>query len=600
MLARSMLARPRAALVAIVLATIVGGTLRLGTVGWGMPLVLHVDEKGFVMWEAIATEWRGLVQGDYRPDSSTYGPLVFGLAVVVKWAMYGGPDEARPIAERFATAGEYHRASFDAAVAPGAPYSLADWTLRMRTISALLGTLAILLLARAAWRLAGPTAGAVAALITAMAPGLVQVSHFYTSDALVVPEIAMLADACVLLLCGGGTGAMAYAAVALGLIALTKMPGVLVGLAIPFSIAWARSPALPPAGTRPWQRRLMRSLRASVAARTFAIVLGAGAVFALAQPWLFDGRGLPTGDGNTNGLWVLASFFQEREFPWHDWRFTYNDQLPFLYWLVTIFPYALGGPVAIAGYLGVLRAWSHDIPSRLCARLALPSFLLIGGWATMTIRHGLPVVPGLVLSASLVLSRALSRGEWWQRALATGSLVWLTVYGLAWAAMFVEEDPRILSGRWLAAHADDGDVVVVDPESSYTAVLGDNAEWIGVPDFEMPRLSARRLWSTFPANDLASEHAAEMLRGARFVVVGDFYRRRAVHFSAATRAPEHARFYADLFDGRTEFALAAHFDRRPHLGPIWFDEESAETLSVDFDHMPVWIFERRSTGRPAP
>lgn len=594
-------ARSRFALAAIVLATVVGGALRLGTVGWGMPLLLHVDEKGFVLWEAIGMEWEGLVHDDFRPRASVYGPLVYGLAIGVKWAMYGGPDEARPVAERFANAGEYHRACFDARVEPTAPYSLADWTVRMRTISALLGTLAIVLLARAAWRLGGRRAGAIAAVITALAPGLVQVSHFYTADALLVPEIAMLADACVLLLLGGGAGAILYAAVALALIALTKLPGVLVGLVLPFAIAWSRAHrGTPPAAATPWLRRATRWLRASASARTIAVCLGAGVLYALAQPWLLDGRGPAAGEGNRSGLWMLAAYFQEREFPWHDWRFTYNDQQPFLYWLVTIFPYALGGPVAIAGYLGIARAWRPDVPSRFAALLALPSFLLVGAWGTLTIRHGLPVLPGLVLGASLVLARALGRSEPWRRAVAGGSLAWLTIYGLSWAGMFLEEDPRILAGRWLGAHAADGDVVVTEPEPSYTAVLGDNGDWIGMPDFEMPALTTRRLWSTLPANDVAYEHATAMVRGARFVVVGDFYRRRAAHFTAHTRAPEHARFYRELFAGETEFELVAHFDRRPRLGPISFDEEGAEALSVDFDHMPVWIFERRAEGAGPP
>jgi hypothetical protein len=599
--------RSRQVLVAgalVAAATVLGGLARVGSADWGLPVSFHVDEKGFVLWEAIGAEWRGLTSGDYRPNASVYGPLVYELAIGVKWLRYGGPETARPIAARYPDPAHYHQRAFDA-LDPDAPYSFADWTEDCRTLAGLLGTLAILLLTRAAWRLGGPWAGASAAVIAAFAPGLVQVGHFYTADALLIPEIAMLLDACALLVTGGGAGAALYAGVALGLIAATKMPGLLLGLALAWALAWspAASHGALAGGSAARRSRWLRWIGAGLTGRFALAMLAAGLVYVAVQPWLLDGRGPPEGAGNRSGLWMLGTYFAEREFVFYDWRFTYNDRTP-AYWLSTILPYALGVPVLLAALaplgtsmarrlgLGAPLGWS--VGSGRLVRLglvaALPSFLLVAGWGVLTIRHVLPAVPGLVLCAAAVLGAALDRKDA-RRALGAGVLGHVTLYGAAWSLMFAEPDPRLLAARWLAEHARDGDVVVTEPEANYSAPLGLNEDWMGVPGFAMPRLRPLRLWAGWPSDEELPEHVDGMLRHARFVVIGDFYRRRGLDPSAHARAPRHAVFYEALLAGRTGHRLVASFERAPTLGPLRWDESGAEALSVDFDHMPVWIYE---------
>jgi hypothetical protein len=163
--------------------------------------------------------------------------------------------------------------------------------------------------------------------------------------------------------------------------------------------------------------------------------------------------------------------------------------------------------------------------------------------------------------------------------------------------MFAEPDPRLLAARWLAEHAHDGDLVVTEPEPAYTAPLGLNEEWMGVPPFPMPHLRVLRLWAGWPSDAALPAHVDGMLRRARFLVVGDFYRRRGLDPCARERAPLHARFYEALIAGETGYQRVASFEREPTLGPLRWDESAAEALSVDFDHMPVWIYEREGEYR---
>jgi hypothetical protein len=115
----------------------------------------------------------------------------------------------------------------------------------------------------------------------------------------------------------------------------------------------------------------------------------------------------------------------------------------------------------------------------------------------------------------------------------------------------------------------------------------------------------RRLFTRRPNDAVLDTHLRRTLARARFVVVGDWYHRRARHPSAAARAPLQRAFYEDLFAGRLGFRVVASFPRAPRFpdtdwGYVW-DERDEEALSVCFDHMPVTIFERvPESEAPAP
>jgi hypothetical protein len=88
-----------------------------------------------------------------------------------------------------------------------------------------------------------------------------------------------------------------------------------------------------------------------------------------------------------------------------------------------------------------------------------------------------------------------------------------------------------------------------------------------------------------------------MLGDARYLVVGEFYLRRGLHPEARERARDQARFYRALLEGETGYQLVASFPRAPCLGPLCWDESDAEILAVSFDHMPVYVYERRQEYR---
>ncbi len=603
--------RRASTLAALVVAAsvVVGGIARVSSADWGLPYLLHVDEKGFVLWEVAAVEWRALRQDDWRPRTTTYGPLLYSSAVLLKWACFGGRAHAAEVAARYPDAWSYTMGAFGAE-GSDAPSSWSEYVHALRLAGAFAASLAVLLLALAAWRLEGPAAGAVTAACSAACVGLLQASHYYTTDSLVIVQIAFLLHAAARLATGGGLGSAIYAGVSLGAILGTKMSGGLLGAVLPAALAYG--PLWQPQTARRALPRLITSralrwLGTPLSPRLLVAVGVAVLVYFLVCPWPFTAPELYFDvPGNRSGAEVLRSQYRDTDYPFEDWRFTYNDTPRWLYVAAPVLTYALGGPLLGACVLGLLRGLTRRRALDAIAIAAVvPTFLLVGSWGVKTIRYALPCVPGLLLAGGPLLARWLAtpvvqRTRRQALPVAFAGLAALVLahtfaWGAAFALVFTRPDPRVAASRWLAARVRPGDVVVTEPESAYTAPLGEDADRIGLdPRFPFPpALRSRRLWDRPLAPHEVATHVDVRLRDARFLVIGDFYRRRAEHPRARSRAASQAWLYRALFRGETAYRRVATFDATPRLGPLRFDERDAETLSVDFDHMPVWVFERR-------
>lgn len=578
---------------AVVLALVAAAIARLGTVDWDAPFRFHVDELGFVFWVAAHAEWRGFVLGSFEPTVTTYGPLVYELALAIKWLL-SGTAQAREAAQSAADGWAYLAVLDDPAQTP---LTMMQWIRAMRVVSACAGVLTVGLVARASRRLAGPEAGAITAWLSALAPGLVQVSHFYTPDGLLLCFEALVLDAASVLVSARSRSAALAAGVGIGLILATKMTGALVALMVPW--------ALIVRGHDLGASRGGRLVRAAFAEETWLAVAASLVVFALFNPWAIE-RGpayFSSGSGPTSGAFMLGTLY-ETDFGFYDWRFVYRDEPRGWTFFTSLVPYAVGWPATLAAFAGLVGGPRR---ARLLAWGALlPTAALVSGWTVLTIRYALPLVPPLVVSAGAWL------GELWNRAnggalrgafrsrRAAGverSMVALVLAaslarGFAWSAMFLDDDPRTQASRWIAAHARAGDVVVTEPDLPYTAPLGAPDEPTGAPPYPMPRLIVRRLFAGGVLDASLPAHLERTLSDARFLVVSDWFLRRARSPSARWVSPGHAQFYEALLAGRTGFVEVARFERVPRLGPLRWDESREEQLAVCFDHCPVRVFER--------
>lgn len=577
----------RSAVIAITLALIFGAVARVGTVRWGDPYLLHVDERGYVMLQAAATEWRGLKRNDWRPRITTYGPVLFATALGVKWTFLGGIDAARRDVAHHSDAEAYVDATYRShANTP----DLVGWTHLCRLLLAWLSSLSLVAFARASWLMGGPRVAVFATWLAAASAGLIQQAHFFTSDGLAIVEIGFLMHACALMMKRPRIGPAVYAGIAMGLLAATRLSAAFLLIAVPVAIAAAPGARGVFSPASPLSHGALRILGALISLRFWVFAATTRLVMTLLNPWSVFQRDLyesvPTA---LRGSFVLNTQYTDHDYTFYDWRFSYNDRIDHIYELTAVLPWALGTLALLAAIGGLLSSARRTAwPARVALALSLPTFLFVGEWGVKTIRYSTPIFYALCLAAALGLETLARRGRRsWLGSLLIGlTLISTIAWGGAYTWTMTKEDPRVAAGRWLASQIEADDIIALEPETAYSAVWGDRPEAFRAGQVVY-------LWRTNPEQAEISSHLQERLSVARYLVVGDWYRRRATHPRAPARAPGQAIFYEALFAGTTGFELVATFDNTPSIGPLRFDERGAEALSVCFDHMPVWIFERR-------
>jgi hypothetical protein len=536
---------------ALVLSAVVlaGLALRVRGLDWGLPWALHIDERLFVVAQAIQLE-RSLVAADGVPDPaiSSYGILPLWLLVI-----------ARKLFLPWAAAG-------DGPPVFGDPF--AATVLIARWISALWGTATILLAARWARRWGAGSGLAPAALVAGF-PALVQASHFGTVEAPLVGLMAAGMLAAERLAERPGAARAAAAGVLLGLCVSVKAPGAVL--------------ALP----------MLHAARAGAAdgrVRRAVIVIGVAAALALL---LNPGLLAPRDPGERTGEHMTLAGNLSRAYSgeFHDWTLPYADDLPVWTELTRVLPYAVGivpELLALAGLAVVARRRSPcDVRLLL---LLLPILALVFPARVKTVRFLLPAVVPLAILASEAVFAIGWRAPRLGAPLAVAVCALTLLHGAAFSAVFVPPDSRVAAARWLDENAGPRDIVVVEDPPGYGPPIGSPSG--GIP---RPALRYEILWRGFYAiherldDDARRGHIEDVLRRADILVLSEGHREE---FTTAGLRPVEAKFYADLDAGNLPFEKVRVFKTYPRLGPLVLPDDGAEVLMRIFDHPRIEIWRR--------
>ena len=294
--------RPSAFTLAVILAP--AALLRFIALGAGIPFNIGVDEP-----EIMSRVVQMMRSGDFNPHFFDYPGLYFyvQLGVAVLRFLAG------------ATLGQW--SALD-------QVETSDFYLWGRAVTALFGTLTVLLVYRIGMRW-GARHAALAAGLMAVMPLHVRESHFVLTDVPVTFFVAL-----TLLLTLGAheqerAASFAWAGAAAGLAAATKYPGGLV-LVVPLIAVWMTL------GTKP--SRLVGSL---------AVLGGAAAAFLVAAPYtILD---LP---GFLNGYAHLAGYYAPKRLPEPAWLTYYKHLSRSMDWpafLLVLTGLGLGAVRAIRG-----------------------------------------------------------------------------------------------------------------------------------------------------------------------------------------------------------------------------------------------------------
>jgi hypothetical protein len=446
-------ARALSAPALIGLIVLVGGALRLWTIGDGLPYNVGQDEPDVVS-RAVGM----MKTGDYNPHFVDYGGLTFYLHLVVACVrfLYG------------AMRGEW--ANLDQAWD-------GEFFLWSRVATALIGTLTIYIVYRAGVRWNARVA-LVAALAMALHSGLVRESHFALTD---TPLTFFVACALLLSLAAGEQHRMRWfllAGACAGFAAAVKYPGI-VALLMPIGAAIT-----------------VPSVRAKSAA-VAGTLLGAAVAFSAGAPYsLID---LP---GFLNGFAALMQHYNKTTSA-ADQAITALKYLAGGFTLTSarIDPYRLSAWPAAALLLVGLAVIARDLrrrDRRAVALVVLPFplayFWFVAHQSLLFARYLMPVLPvvclGLALGIDVVRDAAMAR---WRDVRWSRRLIWIvpavvlagTAFdSVSWNWSRRAPDTAEAAARWILDHVDRRDPIVIE------------SMWVRLPpEFQSRnelRLSSRR------------------------------------------------------------------------------------------------------------
>lgn len=405
----------------LLLAILIGGTLRLYDLNWDQGALYHPDER----WITMVTTGMSMPTsiGEFLdPAQSPLNPY-YGHDTVTKQVVERVTNPATEMT--VAEAQKYIPQAVPGMVVPvevATPRTFAYGTLPVyvtravstvmakfdpvwtdydhtplvgRAISGLLDTAAILLVFLIGQRFWGKRAGALGALFYALTVLSIQHSHFYTTDITVNFFILLTVFFATSLARSGDWRSGFLAGGAAGMALASKFSAAPVLLLIPlalliYRLGWGRDAA---------EQDRRRTI--SVAA-VLASVIGFLLLLFIFQPYTFlDPNGLIKSINEQNQILVSGQV---------DVPYTrqYINTTPYIYFLDQTVRWAMGLPLgltALGGWLLllVLAVRKRSTGAILLLAWMLPYFLITGRFHAKFLRYMLPLLPFLALAAAVLL-----------------------------------------------------------------------------------------------------------------------------------------------------------------------------------------------------
>lgn len=574
---RRLVNRPSPVTLALIALLVAAFALRVYRLDWDEGRLLHPDELHIVDVAAtrIEFEWPPDFDNLFDPAASRLNPRS------------DDPVTGRP---RQYAYGALPLLVTDLTATVMTSVTGTDWTLYFgrvhkvgRALSAALDTATVLLVYLLGRRLLDRRVGLIAATLYALAPLSIQLSHFFTTDSWLSFFVAL-----TLLLTMRATeserlGHFGVAGAACGLALATKgsvfaLPLVIcLGTFLVGRRRWR---------TGDWLSDVIVSVASRIAVAGAACILGFALFepYALARPSVYIDQ-LRIQSGIVRGT-LDVPFTRQ-----------YVSTSPFFYQVEQLVRWGLGpvaGVLCLAGIVLLLRR----TVTRPSASLILMSvwFLLQGLIVvlpeTKFLRYAAPLLPALAVAGGLALE-TLRRGSvrlvgtratW---AVVGAALIGVLFWSASFSSVYAAPHTRLEASRWIYDNVPNGSVLGVETwDDSLPVTFGTGlTAW----DFQY-RAVPVDLYGDRPPEDVAAELYDDLSQVDYLVVASNRVERGVARLP--WRYPVQNRYYDLLTSGQLGFRQVAEFHRYPGIGPLRFDDHSADESFINYDHPEVRIYKK--------
>lgn len=412
--------------VALLLAILVGGALRLYNVNWDQGYLFHPDERMILMTiGGLALPWP-LDWDLLLSPQSPLNPHFFAYGSLPLYLLKG-------VAHLLALV-QANLSDFEHIRLVG------------RSISAIFDTALIALVYVLGSRLYDRRTGLLASVFVAFTVLHIQLSHFYTVDTLLTFFIVLAMLCAVQVMRRGSLAASAWMGVCTGLALATKVSVAPFGLTVLAAwLLWAARGERP-ADVAPWRRVIAGGLLAGVLAFVVFIL---GEPYAILDWDSFIKRVVE----ESNMVRGVADLPYTRQY-------INTPAYAYQIWHTTV--WGMGIPLGLVAFAGMAWAVVRGVVRRRNEELLVLSwvlvyFLITGSFMVKFLRYMLPLLPFLcVLGAAAVFALKdwlVQRASLWSRAvlpvIAIGVLLPTIFYAFAFANVYTQPHPWIQISEWM-------------------------------------------------------------------------------------------------------------------------------------------------------
>ncbi len=422
--------------------------LRLYGIAWDDGYFFHPDERQIMfVADALSFPWPPDWSLLFSPESP-WNPRFFA---------YG----SFPIYLLRITAGIVKRVAGDFAI-------LREGYLLGRVLSALFDVGTVYLICGLGRKLYGKVVGLLSGGLVAVTVLHIQLSHFYTVDALLTFFVVLTISLCVDLFRQPSWRAALFLGAVWGLALATKVSAA--PLIVPIALAWFFLALRPPEGVdgRTWHGRWFKALGGLVLTGLLAVV-----TFILCEPYAVIDAGSFLVD-------VIEEGYMARVGAGIPYTRQYIGTSSYLYPLRQMVVWAMGVPLGIMGFVGALAAlgevgwkilhgdWARAGERFLPLSWVFVYFGIVGSFHTKFLRYTLPIIPLFCLWAAWLMIQLLRGRDDRQGIRGIGLVVLLIVsistglYALAYMNVYRETHPWIRATDWLCRNVPSGSQLMVE------------------------------------------------------------------------------------------------------------------------------------------